>query len=300
MSFRCPADPRPPGTGKTKTISGLVGKFMAERRAFIPVNGEAPVKAKILVCAPSNAAIDEVCKRLMEGVLSPHGGRIHPNIVRIGIESSVNMAVKDVALDNIVEARVSTESQRKDGGGTDLAKIQNELEEVKRLIKEKQDEIQSIKGNDQKMKATEAELYVLNMRRTKLGQASSKAKDAARDATRHLDGARRAARDAVLNEADIICATLSGSGQDVLAPYTFETVIIDEAAQATEMSGLIPLKYGCQRCVMVGGEFPVCYAYIQTLISCHRLLSAPRPLPTSLIRVCSCASRSTRARTCIS
>lgn len=251
---------------------------MSERRAFIPVNGEAPTKAKILVCAPSNAAIDEVCKRLMEGVPSAHGGRIHPNIVRIGIEASVNIAVKDVALDNIVEARVSAESQRQDGGGTELARIQNDLEEVKRLIKEKQEDIQKAQGDDPRRKALEAEFHVLSMRRTKLGQASSKAKDAARDATRHLDGARRAARDAVLKEADVICATLSGSGQDVLAPYTFETVIIDEAAQATEMSGLIPLKYGCQRCIMVGGESRYSRADSQIRISYHRRLSAPRLL----------------------
>ena len=33
---------------------------------------------------------------------------------------------------------------------------------------------------------------------------------------------------------------------------TFETVIIDEAAQAVELSTLIPLKYGCKRCILVG------------------------------------------------
>ncbi|EIC06663.1 tRNA-splicing endonuclease, putative, partial [Microbacterium laevaniformans OR221] len=32
----------------------------------------------------------------------------------------------------------------------------------------------------------------------------------------------------------------------------FETVIIDEAAQSIELSALIPLKYGCSKCILVG------------------------------------------------
>lgn len=32
----------------------------------------------------------------------------------------------------------------------------------------------------------------------------------------------------------------------------FDTVIIDEAAQAVEISTLIPLKYGCRRLIMIG------------------------------------------------
>jgi len=228
-----------------------VGKFLAERKSFIPVNGQLPQKPKLLVCAPSNAAIDEVCKRLMDGVPSPSGGRITPNIVRIGIESSVNVAVKDVSLDNIVEARIATQSGGKDTG-SELARIQAELDEVKQLIKEKQDQIAKVQGNDELRRKLDSEYHALNARRTKLGQQSSKAKDAARDSTRHLDGARRAARDTVLKEADIVCATLAGAGQEVLNQYTFETVIIDEAAQAIETSCLIPLKYGCQRCIMVG------------------------------------------------
>ncbi|OXB33487.1 senataxin [Cryptococcus neoformans] len=240
----------PPGTGKTKTISGLVGKWMSERRIPISVDGQPPVKPKLLVCAPSNAAIDEVCKRLILGVPNPDGGQYNPNIVRVGIDASVNIAVKDVSLDSLVEALVSNSSGRNVGG--EYGRIQAELDDVKQQIKDKQEAIKLAQDHDEKRKILEDEYHALITRRTQLGQASSKAKDAARDATRHLDGARRAARDQILKDADIICATLSGAGHDTLAAHTFETVIIDEAAQAIEMSCLIPLKYGCKRCIMVG------------------------------------------------
>ncbi len=190
----------------------------------------------------------------MNGVPSSSGGRHNPIIVRIGIDAAVNIAVKDVSLDSLVEVRVNAESSANNGGGGDYARIQAELDEVKQAIRLKQDELKEVHGHDEKCRSVENEYHSLITRRTQLGQQSSKAKDAARDATRHLEGARRAARDAILNEADIICATLSGAGQDSLAPYTFETVIIDEAAQAIEMSCLIPFKYGCKRCIMVGGE----------------------------------------------
>ena len=221
---------------------------------MIAISGEKVKKSKLLVCAPSNAAIDEVCKRLMNGVPTSNGGRTQPNLVRIGMDSSVNDAVKDRSLDNLVEARVSSGMAGKAGGGGEYGRLTAELDEVKELIKTKQEQLHKISQNDEGRRLVENEFHSLVTRRTQLGQAASKAKDAARDATRHLEGARRAAKEAILDEADIVCATLSGSGQDVLAAYEFETVIIDEAAQAIEMSCLIPLKYGCKRCIMVGGQ----------------------------------------------
>ena len=226
---------------------------MSERRVLISTTpGVKPPKAKILVCAPSNAAIDEVCKRLVDGVPGANGERLRPNVVRIGIDSSVNMAIKDVSLDSLVEARVTAATAADGGGGSEYSRIQTELESVKAHIQQKQEELRS--ARDDAKKGVENDLHALMHKRTTLGHQSSKAKDAARDATRHLEGARRAARDAIISEADIICSTLSGAGHDSLTPYTFETVIIDEAAQAIELSCLIPLRYGCKRCIMVGGE----------------------------------------------
>ena len=37
-------------------------------------------------------------------------------------------------------------------------------------------------------------------------------------------------------------------------PHGFDTVVIDEAAQAIELETLIPLKYNCVRCILLGDE----------------------------------------------
>lgn len=188
----------------------------------------------------------------MNGVPSSKGKRLTPKIVRIGIEKSVNVAVKEVSLDSLVEAAVAVNSSN--GVGTEYTRIQSEQAELKDKIGEKMAQIQAARDHDDKRRKLESEHHALLANKVALGKQASRARDAVKDASRHLDGARRAARDEILGDADVICATLSGSGHESLAPYTFETVIIDEAAQAIEMSCLIPLKYGCQRCIMVGGE----------------------------------------------
>jgi senataxin len=60
----------------------------------------------------------------------------------------------------------------------------------------------------------------------------------------------------ILNSAKIVCATLSTSGTALLSKSAghkpFDVVIIDEAAQAVELSTLIPLQHGCTRVILVG------------------------------------------------
>ena len=52
-----------------------------------------------------------------------------------------------------------------------------------------------------------------------------------------------------VNEADMVFTTLSSTGRRVFARMQnrFETVLIDEAAQASEIAVLQPLTFGCKR-----------------------------------------------------
>ena len=62
----------------------------------------------------------------------------------------------------------------------------------------------------------------------------------------------------VLTEADVICCTLTSSGSHRLRecfqrkPQYFTAVIIDEAAQCSELLTLIPLLYHSTKLVLVG------------------------------------------------
>jgi senataxin len=245
----------PPGTGKTKTISGLAGRFMTERPTHISLHGSGKtVNAKLLICAPSNAAIDEVTRRLKDGVPTSDGKMVIPQIVRLGAESSMNAAVKDVSLDSLIEARVS--SVRAKGGDNDvnIKRVELALDEIRQKREAKQAELAMAGDDVERRQQIESELATLVQQRIVKSKEMNKYRDAARDSGRQLDGARREARERILQDADIICSTLAGAGHDSIASFQFETVIIDEAAQSVEPSALVPLKYGCTRCILVGGK----------------------------------------------
>lgn len=109
----------PPGTGKTTTLVALLNalcirqfnryydelrKIVASQRSNkIALENAAKAKPRLLVCAPSNAAVDNVILKIMEdGFMDGHGNRYNPSIVRVGVGKSE--AVKDVALEEKVES----------------------------------------------------------------------------------------------------------------------------------------------------------------------------------------------------
>ena len=256
---------RPPGTGKTWTICGLVGAFLSTRRrpATAIVAGRAAGSAqnrivpKILICAPSNAAIDEVAKRLVDGVRDSQGQRVIPKVVRVGADNSMNISVKDISLDALVDQKISTEggSLDKDNTGNDLTALRTEINAVKDLRQKKIAELNGTIHNTAKIRALDEEIKSLGAKRISLSQRLDKLRDKQKSEGRSLDAIRRRYRLEVLAEVDVVCSTLSGAGHEQLADMDFEMVIIDEAAQAIELSSLIPLKYRCNRCIMVGGTF---------------------------------------------
>ncbi|GAA6050889.1 hypothetical protein JCM3770_005758 [Rhodotorula araucariae] len=254
----------PPGTGKTSTIVGLVGAFVDSRpKVAAPINvgrptnpGEVAPVAKILLCAPSNAAVDEVAKRLKEGVRLMDGSLYVPKVVRIGADSAIDIAVKDVFIDELVESALSG-TKSTTGSSDAQARMQAMRAEIDSLRVErdlKRMEMDAIISNDYKRGELNLEFKTIKSRLFALSQQLDSEKDKAQQSRRSMDAEQRKMRLKILSEADVICSTLSGAGHDYMSqlPFDFETVIIDEAAQSIELSSLIPLKYGCTRCILVG------------------------------------------------
>jgi hypothetical protein len=73
-------------------------------------------RAHVLVCAPSNAALDEVVLRVLQhGLLDGSGARYDPSIVRIGV--NVHHSVKQVALESLVDAKLGVTDRVRWGWG---------------------------------------------------------------------------------------------------------------------------------------------------------------------------------------
>lgn len=56
----------------------------------------------------------------------------------------------------------------------------------------------------------------------------------------------------VLRAAEVVCATCSGAGVDLLSRIAFPSLLIDEAAQATEPTVVVPIVHGAMRVCLVG------------------------------------------------
>lgn len=67
-------------------------------------------KRKILVCAPSNAAIDEIILRILGGgIFDSEGKRKTPKIVRLGLldeENEKSPLIKEVSLEDRAQAEL--------------------------------------------------------------------------------------------------------------------------------------------------------------------------------------------------
>lgn len=255
----------PPGTGKSKTILALVAKFLSMRPKPIAsrVNPNAAdnfVPPKILICAPSNAAIDEVVNRLKVPIRGTDGQMLEVNVIRIGADSSMSVSAKERSLEELVDQRVN-QDQSNQGVSMEsglqvndyrdqLTQCRNKINEIRNAINKKQ------QNRESATKGETEELRRLSDKRNEISTKLDKARDNQKSTAKARDASRRTHRRAVMMEADVVCSTLSGAGKGDLAelPVEFETVIIDEAAQAVEVSALIPFKYGCKRPILIGDQ----------------------------------------------
>jgi senataxin len=255
----------PPGTGKTKTICSLVAHFIQTRiDAAVPIRAGqagagANIKKKILLCAPSNAAVDEVARRVFEGVQLKNGKIVKPSVVRLGRDEAMNNSVKSFSLESIVERKLASTggSASQSDASDDVSQVQSEIRSLSDERNMKRAELENArltKMNDKIIQQLDSEVRAMTVRRMDLMNRLDEVKDKRQTVHRQHNADRKRIEQDVLAEADVVCATLGGAGHNLLCdlPFDFETVVIDEAAQAVEMDTLIPLRYGCQRCILVG------------------------------------------------
>lgn len=209
---------------------------------------------KLLICAPSNAAVDELVLRFMEGIRTTSGQDKKINVVRLGRSEKINQQVLSVTLEELVSARLnkaagSSESQRQE-----TQKLMAEHKEVSGKLNEAHDQKDALEQKNENVSHLMDDINALRRRKKELSMLIDQAKDKEQMNVRQNDLEKKRAEQQVLDEAHILCATLSASGHERFQNLSleFETVIVDEAAQCTELQALIPLKYGAAKCILVG------------------------------------------------
>ena len=89
-----------------------------------------------------------------------------------------------------------------------------------------------------------------------------------------------AARQRMLKQAEVVCATCVGVGSEQLKPLSFPCVLIDEATQATEASALVALCRGARQVALLGDQ----HQLPPTTVARHpEALTASIPLFTRLL-----------------
>ncbi|KAJ4408860.1 DEAD-box type RNA helicase [Gnomoniopsis sp. IMI 355080] len=259
----------PPGTGKTKTIVAMVGALLtghiAKAGAGVPVSRpqlpgvsqpKPPPVKKLLVCAPSNAAVDELVLRLKQGVKTMNGAHHQINVLRLGRTDAINTQVKDVTLDELVKSAMEAEANKNGPAVSERDKMHQRAGEIKTQILDLRPRLEAARaGDDRSLRNDlEREFDSLKRQQSHIGAQIDADKDSGNNFVRESEVRRRQVQQKILDQAQVLCATLSGSGHEMFKnlDVEFDTVIIDEAAQCVELSALIPLKYGSTKCILVG------------------------------------------------
>ena len=191
----------PPGTGKTTTLVQTILETIRRER-------------RVLVCAPSNTAVDLLTEKLAErGV----------NVIRLGNPSRVS----DLLLQHTLDAGVMAHPS--------YAKMH------------------AMRQTADQHRDTASELAKEGVRNFGFEgrQQRQWLKEEARTLRQAADDLERFMTEDVLESVQVITCTLVGASNRHIRHLSFETVFIDEAAQALEPGCWIPIAKG-QRIVLAG------------------------------------------------
>lgn len=191
----------PPGTGKTTTlVQAILETIRRERR--------------VLVCAPSNTAVDLLTEQLAE-----RGVRV----LRMGNPSRVSEDLLEHTLDARVMAHASYSRMRA----------------LRQTADQYRDRAEALSRQNLRHLGFEAR------------QQRQHFRDEARQLVLQADDLERHITEQVLESVQIVTCTLVGASHRHLRHLDFDTVFIDEAAQALEPASWIPIAKG-QRVVLAG------------------------------------------------
>ena len=175
----------PPGTGKTTTVVEFIREAVAR--------GD-----KVLACAPSNHAVDNLLEKLLAVGELP---------VRLGHPARIMPELRERAIDILAEKHADARQARK--VARDAFALFRQADKWTR-DKPQPGEKAALRKEARDMLSESRKLEALAVER-------------------------------VLDEAKVVCATLTGLDSQLLGQRRFDVVVIDEACQSTEPANWVPL-----------------------------------------------------------
>lgn len=240
---------------------------------------ESSVRGRVLICAQSNAAVDELVSRISsEGLYGSDGKMYKPYLVRVGNIKTIHPNSLPFFIDTLVDHRLAEENlnnARNDMCADSSVTLRSDLEklvdrirfyEAKRAsLKDGNSELRNVledethRGDDVKemsdaeLEAKLRKMYELKKQIYKDLSAAELREKKSYEETKAL---KHKLRKTILREAEIVVTTLSGCGGDLYGVCSesissfkfgnpsestlFDAVVIDEAAQVI----LSPLVFG--------------------------------------------------------
>jgi senataxin len=207
----------------------------------------------ILVCAPSNAAIDEIVTRTVrDGIMGFNGTRrTDLRMLRVGNQkkdqtelkqrspsdkSEQHTEVVSISLQHLVSQKLRDQGLQDEH--TTLTTLRERLEKIESdLAKTEENEQPSLCA---RLRQDRKEA-ITALNREKCSKAL-------------FEDKKRTAELELLQTVDIVFTTLSGAASKCLEKLDrrFELVVIDEACQTVELTSLIPLQYKARKVIMIG------------------------------------------------
>ncbi|XP_047266175.1 helicase SEN1 isoform X3 [Capsicum annuum] len=197
-------------------------------------------KRRILICAQSNAAVDELVSRITsEGLYGSDGTMYKPYIVRVGNTKTVHPNSLPFFIDTLVDHRIAEEKMnatdsKNDADEDTLTCLRSNLEKLVDTIKCYEAKRASLRdgnsdsncllegdtdkaNNAREMSdaEVEAKLRILYEKKKSIYMDLAAAQARERKANEETKALRHKLRKAILKEAEIVVTTLSGCGGDL-------------------------------------------------------------------------------------
>ncbi|XWS20599.1 hypothetical protein CRYUN_Cryun31cG0116500 [Craigia yunnanensis] len=243
---------------------------------------ESSTRGRVLLCAQSNAAVDELVSRISnEGLHGRDGKKYKPYLVRVGNAKTVHPNSLPFFIDTLVDHRLAEEKMNDTRNDSSIESsstvLRSNLEKLVENIRFYETKRANIRDGNSGLKKTsedgsgketdvkemsdlevQAKLRRLYEQKKQIYKDLSAAQAQEKKTNEETKTLRHKLRKSILKEAEIVATTLSGCGGDLYgvcaetisslkfgnpSEHTlFDAVVIDEAAQALEPATLIPLQ----------------------------------------------------------